>query len=347
MRTADFDYLLPPELIAQHPPSRREDARLLVLSRESGEIEHLKFPDILRWVSPGDLFVFNDTRVLKARLFGKKTGTGGKVEVLLLGGEGELWRALLKPSARVSVGAVIEFGPSASAELVEKRGGGEVMLHFRVGEPVASVMEKFGCPPLPPYIRRKREDYPEKMRVEDTERYQTVFARVPGAVAAPTAGFHFTPEIMDSLRAKGVGASFVTLHVGTGTFRPVTAEAVADHRMDKEFYEIPVETAAAINSLSPDNHLWLVGTTVVRTLESASDENGKVRPGRGSTGIFIFPGYRFQLRFNLVTNFHLPCSTLLMLVSALAGREKVLDAYREAVALRYRFYSFGDAMLLL
>lgn len=348
MHTSDFDYELPPDLIAQHPPRRREDARLLVLSRESGAVEHLRFPELLRFVRPGDLFVFNDTRVLKARLFGRKAGTGGKVEALLLSEKGNrTWSALVHPSARLHVGGEIDFGPGVKARLLAKQGGGEVTLEFAGEEPVPAILERLGWTPLPPYIHRDPADYPPSARREDAERYQTVFARAPGAVAAPTAGFHFTPGILESLRGRGVLSAFVTLHVGAGTFRPVAAETVEGHRMDAEIYEVPPETAGAVNSLGRDNRLWLVGTTVVRALESAAEESGAVRPGRGATSVFIYPGYRFKLRFHLLTNFHLPRSTLIMLVSALAGREKVLAAYREAVGAGYRFYSFGDAMLVV
>ncbi|MCX6348138.1 MAG: S-adenosylmethionine:tRNA ribosyltransferase-isomerase, partial [Candidatus Aureabacteria bacterium] len=230
MKTSDFDYNLPSELIAQHPPVHREDARLLVLSRGSGEIEHLKFPDLLRFVKEGDLVVFNDTRVLKARLFGHKFSTGGKVEALLLGGEGgRSWSALVRPSGRLRLNSEIDFGQGVKARMVVKKDGGKAILEFAGDEAIPEIMERLGYPPLPPYIRRDPADYPPAARREDEERYQTVFARVPGAVAAPTAGFHFTSAIFESLRAKGVRTAFVTLHVGTGTFRPVAAETVEDH----------------------------------------------------------------------------------------------------------------------
>lgn len=349
MKTLDFDYHLPPELIAQHPPEKREDARLLVLDRERGGIRHRTFPEISQYFRPGDLLVLNDTRVIPARLLGKRPATGGKAEVLLLAplGDGG-WEALVRPARRARPGTEIEFGPGLKATVRERKEDGGVILDFPGQEDILPVLEEQGFPPLPPYIKRDLKDYPEEIRERDRQRYQTVFARRPGAVAAPTAGFHFTEPILDTLKKRGVEIAFITLSVGYGTFGPVKTEEVEDHRIHTEHFRVPKETADLVNGLKDaGGRLFAVGTTVVRALESGADLNGRLDPTEGSTDIFIYPGYEFKLKYNILTNFHLPGSTLIMLVSALAGRELILKAYAEAIKEKYRFYSYGDAMLIM
>jgi S-adenosylmethionine:tRNA ribosyltransferase-isomerase len=335
--TRDFDYDLPEESIAQEPAPRGE-SRLLVLDAE-GPDRHRRVRDLPRLLRAGDLLVLNDTRVIPARLFGlREGGGGGKMEILLLEKTGEReWEALVRPGRRARPGTVLRF-----AELTaEVTGKGEDRYRLRFSEPVEPHLERLGHIPLPPYIRRPdRED--------DRERYQTVYARNPGAVAAPTAGLHFTEAILEEAAAAGIGIARVTLHVGIGTFKPVSAERLEDHRMDRERYEVSEETAEALRrTRESGGRVVAVGTTVVRTLESAAVAGGgELRPGAGSTELFITPGFRFQTVDVLLTNFHLPRSTLLMLVSAFAGRERVLAAYEEAVRAGYRFYSYGDAMLV-
>ena len=322
---------------------------MLVLDRDSGKAEHKYFPQILEYFSPKDLLLLNDTRVIPARLLGKKIPTGGKVEVLLLNEvKNEGWNALFRPSRRARPGTVIEFEPEGKAEVRNKRDGKGVILKFAEGVDVGELIRKIGYPPLPPYIKRDLRRYPDDLKSRDRERYQTVFARRPGAVAAPTAGFHFTEELLQEIRQLGVRIAWITLHVGYGTFQPVRAEIIQEHKMHAEYYEISRETADEVNTLKErGGSLWVVGTTTVRALESAADDGGRVGASSGWTDIFIYPGYRFKLDFNLVTNFHLPRSTLIMLVSALAGKEKIMKSYREAIERGYRFYSFGDAMLIL
>lgn len=330
MLTSDFDYDLPEESIAQEPAPRGE-SRLLVLDAE-GPDRHRRVRDLPGLLRAGDLLVLNDTRVIPARLFGVREGSGGgRMEILLIEKTGDReWEALVRPGRRARPGTVLRF-EELTAEVVDKR---EDRYRLRFHEPVEPYLERLGHVPLPPYIRR-----PD--READRERYQTVYARNPGAVAAPTAGLHFTREILDEAVAAGIGVARVTLHVGIGTFKPVSAERVEDHRMDLERYEVPGETAEAIRrTRGSGGRVVAVGTTVVRTLESAA-----LFGNSGSTGLFITPGFRFQAVDVLLTNFHLPRSTLLMLVSAFAGRERVLAAYEEAVREGYRFYSYGDAML--
>ncbi|MFL6196398.1 MAG: tRNA preQ1(34) S-adenosylmethionine ribosyltransferase-isomerase QueA [Thermoanaerobaculia bacterium] len=337
MRTQDFDYDLPEASIAQEPAPRGE-SRLLAVGR-SGPERHLRVRDLPRLLRPGDLLVLNDTRVIPARLFGRSAG-GGRMEVLLVERLGELeWDALVKPGRRARPGARIEIAEGFAAEVIDKREDGRHRLRFP--EPVEPYLERLGHIPLPPYIHRP--DTPE-----DRERYQTVYARNPGAVAAPTAGLHFTGDLLREIEEAGVGIARVTLHVGSGTFRPVSAERIEEHRMDHERYEIDEEAAEAIRSAREgQRRVVAVGTTVVRTLEGAAAAGGgEIRPGAGSTDLFITPGFPFQVVDALMTNFHLPRSTLLMLVSAFAGRERILAAYEEAVREGYRFYSYGDAMFL-
>jgi len=356
VRISDFDFDLPPEQIAQHPASRRDASRLLVLHRASGRIEHRRFPDVADYLNPGDLLVLNNSRVLPARLRGVKLGGGGgRIEALLVRPEARNdWWVLLRPGKRVRPGTRLRFGPEAQAleaEVVEKNAEGHCRLRFTATEDVLDRLEAvIGRVPLPPYIRGGR------MVDADIQDYQTVYASCPGAVAAPTAGLHFTEELLDRLRAKGVETAFVTLHVGLGTFAPVKAERVEEHVMHAETADLPADTAEAVNrARRAGRRVVAVGTTSVRALESAAarSEDGDLQPWTGETRLFIRPPHTFHVTDVLLTNFHLPRSTLLMLVSAFAapgetrGRELVLDAYAEAVRAGYRFFSYGDAMLLL
>lgn len=336
MLTRDFDYELPPESIAQQP-SPRGESRLLVLDREGAE-RHRRVRDLPELLRPGDLLVLNNTRVIPARLFGRRPG-GGQIEILLTGKAGEQeWDALVKPGRRARPGTVIELDAGLTAEVIEKEESGRHRLRF--SEPVEPHLDRLGHVPLPPYIQRPDD-------AADRERYQTVYARHPGAIAAPTAGLHFSAELLQEIAAAGIETAEVTLHVGLGTFKPVSVEQIEEHRMDRERYEVPEAAAEAIRrARGRGGRVVAVGTTVVRTLESAAIAGGgEVLPGSGSTELFITPGFRFQAVDVLLTNFHLPRSTLLMLVSAFAGRERILAAYEEAVREGYRFYSYGDAML--
>ena len=358
MRTADFHYPLPPELIAQRPAPRRDAARLLVLHRRAGRLEHRRFPDLLEYLRAGDVLVLNDSRVIPARLRARKPASGGAVEVLLCEEAAPNdWWVMLRPGKRVRAGTRLEFCPARpgtgqrlAATVRAKNAEGLYRLVFEGGD-VRAVLEDFGEVPLPPYIERAGVPLPE-----DRERYQTVYARPPGSVAAPTAGLHFTAELLEAIRARGVAVHFVTLHVGLGTFAPVKAARVEDHVMHEEAYELPESTAAAVNAArAAGRRVVAVGTTSVRVLESAAaaGPGDRLAAGRGRTRLFIYPPYRFRVVDALLTNFHLPESTLLMLVCAFAapgetaGRELVLRAYAEAVRERYRFFSYGDAMLLL
>jgi len=339
--TRDFDFELPAASIAQEAAPRGE-SRLLVLDREGAD-RHAQVANLPRLLLPGDLLVLNDTRVIPARLFGRRAGWPGKMEMLLVERLSEReWDALVKPGRRAKPGTMIELDENLVAEVILKREDGRHLLRF--SEPVEPHLERLGHVPLPPYIHRP--DTPE-----DRERYQTVYARSPGAVAAPTAGLHFTEHLLEEIAAAGIEIARVTLHVGIGTFKPVTAERIEDHRMERERYEVGAEAAEAIRrTRERGGRVVAVGTTVVRTLESAAmtagTGGGEVLPGAGSTEIFITPGFQFQVVDVLLTNFHLPGSTLLMLVSAFAGRERILAAYEEAIREGYRFYSYGDAMLV-
>lgn len=337
MLTTDFNFNLPEEYIAQEPTGERGASRLLVLDRSTGTLDHAMVRDIASLVPNGALMVFNDSKVRRARLFGLSPN-GGKVEVLLLRREGPaLWAALTSRMSRLKAGKTVYLPEGLEATVVSERPDERVLsLSFELDD---AYLERNGHLPLPPYIRRK--DTPS-----DSERYQTVYARESGSAAAPTAGLHFTPAILDSLKTAGVELCFITLHVGLGTFLPVRSAAVEDHSMHTEDYTIPAATAAAVNRAKEEGRTVIaVGTTSVRTLESAWTEQG-LQPGPGATNIFIYPGYRFKVVDAMFTNFHTPGSTLLMLVSAFAGRERILAAYEEAVANRYRFFSYGDAMLL-
>jgi S-adenosylmethionine:tRNA ribosyltransferase-isomerase len=337
-----FDFHLPEELIAQTPLEQRDASRLMVLNKETGSVKHHMFHDLLDYVQEGDCLVLNDTRVLPARLFGTKEDTGANIEVLLLKQtQGDTWETLVKPAKRVKEGTVISFGDGRlTAVCKETSDQGGRLLEFNYEGIFYEVLEQLGEMPLPPYI---------KERLDDQERYQTVFAREQGSAAAPTAGLHFTEEMLEQLKEKGVHIAFLTLHVGLGTFRPVSVDDLEEHDMHSEFYQVSEGTAALLNSVrEKGGRIISVGTTSTRTLETiATEHNGKFVASSGWTNIFIFPGYEFKAIDGMITNFHLPKSTLIMLVSALAGRESVISAYEQAVAEKYRFFSFGDAMLIL
>ncbi|MGD9782848.1 MAG: tRNA preQ1(34) S-adenosylmethionine ribosyltransferase-isomerase QueA [Kiritimatiellia bacterium] len=350
MKAADFDYELPPELIAQEPAERRDGARMMVLDRAARSVAHRRFVDLPDYLRPNDLLVVNDTRVIPARVFGRKAkaGTGGKVEFLLLEEiEPGVWDALMRSRRRPKAGEQVMLDEDlAVATVLEDGELGRAKVRVESKMPWLEVLDRIGQTPLPPYIQRK-EASPER-RAADKVRYQTVFARDPGAVAAPTAGLHFTPEVLDRLAAHGVDKATVTLHVGIGTFRPVAAENVEDHKMDFERWQIPQESARKIAAAkSAGGRVVAVGTTSVRTLESAAARPEGFGAGQGRTDLFIHPPREFKMVDAMVTNFHLPKSTLIMMISAFAGREFVLDAYREAIRERYRFYSYGDCMLIL
>ena len=340
MLVSDFDYDLPKELIAQDPLADRSSSRLMVLDKETGAVEHHVFREITQYLNPGDCLVINDTKVIPARLIGTREGHTGECEVLLLKRLSDTdWEALVRPGKKLREGARLTFGEGQlKGEVREVKPDGNRVVRFFFDGIWEEVLDALGQMPLPPYITH---------RLQDKNRYQTVYAKHEGSAAAPTAGLHFTNELLDEIRAKGVKIGYVTLHVGLGTFRPVKEEEVTDHVMHTEWYQVTEEAAAAINAAKAAGHRVIcVGTTSCRTVESAADEAGTVHPGSGETSIFIYPGYRFKVLDALITNFHLPQSTLIMLVSALAGREHVLAAYREAVKERYRFFSFGDAMLI-
>jgi S-adenosylmethionine:tRNA ribosyltransferase-isomerase len=343
LRTSDFDFHLPPEQIAQHPSERRDASRLLVADRSTRRITHRVFTDLVELIEPGDLLVVNETRVFPARLNGYRAG-GGAAEVLLLhpaATDETLWHALVRPGAKLKPGRTVDVGPELSVEIVDSTPSGERVVRLVTPLPLEQALQRYGEVPLPPYVDRDATD-------TDRERYQTVYARERGSVAAPTAGLHFTPELLDRLTARGVGIARLVLHVGVGTFRPVDVEDPADHPMHSEWYRVPEEAAAQINETrAAGGAVWAVGTTSVRTLETVADETGHVRAGDGWTDIFIRPPYRFRAVDRMITNFHLPRSTLLMLVSAFAGYEFTMHAYSEAVRSGYRFFSYGDAMALL
>ncbi len=352
MLISDFDFELPEELIAQHPLGRRDASRMLVVGRAGGTWRDASFAEFPAELREGDAVVVNNTRVFPARLVGRREPTGGRVELLLVRRreefEGEVWEVLAKPARRLEAGARATFGDGrlAAETLAATADGAGRVVRFHAEGDFASLLEEFGRMPLPPYIKRDGRDL--AAAEEDRERYQTVYAAAPGAIAAPTAGLHFTPQVFESLRARGVRTAEVTLHVGYGTFAPVRAEDLAEHRVAAERFEISEGAAELINGTKEANRRVLaVGTTTVRALESAADEGGRVRAGRGETGLTITPGHRFRAVDAMLTNFHLPRSSLLVLVSAFAGRELVLDAYRHAVAARYRFYSYGDCMLIV
>ncbi len=341
MLKSDYFFELPGELIAQDPLEERTSSRLLVLDKRTGAVSHHVFRDIGDFLRPGDCLVLNDTRVIPARLLGEREGTGAHVELLLLKRKsGDVWETLVRPGKKCRPGTRLTFGDGMlKAEILDTVEEGNRLVRFDYEGIFEEVLDRLGEMPLPPYITHK---------LQDRNRYQTVYARHEGSAAAPTAGLHFTKELLDRLEGKGIGIAYVTLHVGLGTFRPVKEENVLEHHMHTEHYEVSREAADTINrTKAQGGRIVCVGTTSCRTLESAADESGLVQPGSGDTDIFIYPGYRFRVLDALITNFHLPESTLIMLVSALAGREHVLAAYEEAVRERYRFFSFGDAMLVI
>jgi len=342
-RTSDFDFHLPPEQVAQAPAERRDASRLLVVDRASGELRHRTFADLLEYVPAGDALVLNETRVFPARLLGRKA-TGAAAEILLLHphqGEEKVWTALVRPGGKLKPGRTVEIGPELSVEIVESTPGGERIVRLDTPLGLTEALDRYGEVPLPPYVERSATE-------ADRERYQTVYARTRGSVAAPTAGLHFTPGMLEAMEARGVRIVRLVLHVGVGTFRPVETEDPAEHRMHSEWYHVPAEAADALNATrAAGGDIWSVGTTVTRTLESVATDDGVVHAGEGWTDIFIRPPYRFKAVDHLVTNFHLPRSTLLMLVSAFGGYDLVMRAYREAIDRGYRFYSYGDAMLLV
>lgn len=340
METKDFDFYLSDELIAQTPLENRDSSRLLILDRETGEVAHDYFYNIVDFLNPGDCLVLNDTRVIPARLIGEREDTGGKIEFLLLKRtESDTWQTLVKPGKRAKLGNRFIFGDGLLyAEIININEEGSRVIKFEYEGIFEEILDRLGQMPLPPYITKK---------LEEKERYQTVYSKNQGSVAAPTAGLHFTKELLKKIEEKGVKIAYITLHVGLGTFRPVKAEKIQEHRMHSEFYIVD-ETAVDIINKTKErgNKIIAVGTTSCRTLESIADKDGKVKPGSGWTDIFIYPGFVFRVIDGLITNFHLPKSTLIMLVSAFAGREKTLKAYDTAVKERYRFFSFGDAMFI-
>ena len=340
MKTSDFYFELPQELIAQDPLEDRSSSRLMVLDRKTGSIEHHIFKDIIQYLNPGDCLVVNDTKVIPARLIGNKIGTDAKIEVLLLKRkENDIWETLVKPGKKARIGAEISFGDGLlKAKVIDIEEEGNRLIQFSYDGIFEEILDQLGQMPLPPYITHQ---------LKDKNRYQTVYAKHEGSAAAPTAGLHFTPELLKQIEEKGIHIAHVTLHVGLGTFRPVKVEDVTNHHMHSEFYVVEQDQADLINETKKSGHRVIaVGTTSCRTLESATNDEGILIPGSGWTEIFIYPGYRFKMIDSLITNFHLPESTLLMLVSALAGKDQILEAYAQAVKEKYRFFSFGDAMFL-
>ena len=339
MKTSDFDYYLPQELIAQTPLKDRSSSRLLVLDKETGEVEHHFFKDIVDYFNPGDVLVINDTKVIPARLMGVKEDTGAVIELLLLKDMGsDIWECLSRPQKRLHIGTIVKFSDELSAEVIELLDDGVTRVKLIYSGILLEILDRLGEMPLPPYIHEK---------LSDKDRYNTVYAKNIGSAAAPTAGLHFTEDILNLLKEKGVIITNVTLHVGLGTFRPVEVDDINNHHMHSEYYNMSLETAEILNKAKElGNKIIAVGTTSTRTLESVINKYGKFVECSGNTDIFIYPGFEFKAIDSLITNFHLPKSTLVMLVSALAGRENILNAYKIAVSERYRFFSFGDAMLI-
>ena len=341
MKTSDFYYDLPERLIAQTPLERRDSSRMLALNKTDGSIEHRHFSDLPEYLCPGDTLVVNNSRVIPARLLGERADSGYPIELVLLTDKGDgVWECLTRPGKKCRVGAELTFGGGKLTATVEEilPDGGNRLIRFHYTGVFLEVLEELGSMPLPPYIKEK---------LDDPERYQTVYSKTPGSAAAPTAGLHFTPELMDTVRAMGVQIASVTLHVGLGTFRPVKVEDVENHTMHSEYYMLDEKNAAIINNTRKNGgRIFAVGTTATRTLETIAAEDGTVRACSGWTNIFIYPGYRFKAVDCLITNFHLPESTLMMLISAFAGRDMIMNAYRIAVEQEYRFFSFGDAMLI-
>lgn len=339
MRTEDFDYNLPEELIAQHPADKRDFSRLMVVDRKTGKREDKHFYDIIDYLNEGDLLVMNDTRVIPARLFGHREGKEEEIEVFLLENiEDDKWEVLVRPGKKMKIGTKCIFSDELSLEVVDIKEDGNRVVEFFYDGIFQEILDRLGNMPLPPYIKEK---------LKDKERYQTVYSKNPGSVAAPTAGLHFTKELLKKIEEKGVKLAYITLNVGLGTFRPVKVDDVKNHKMHSEFYQIRKETADLINETKKNNkRIISAGTTTTRTLESVYKKNGQIKEDSGWTDIFIYPGFEFNVIDCQITNFHLPKSTLIMLVSALASKEIILDAYRDAVDKKYRFFSFGDAMFL-
>jgi len=340
MKSSDFFYELPQELIAQEPLEKRSSSRLLVLDKENGTIGHKTFNELSDYIQKGDCLVLNDTRVIPARLLGEREDTGGKIEFVLLRQiEGDVWEVLLKPGKRAKPGSRFTFGnDELRSEIIEVVEGGNRLVRFEYKGIFQEVLDRVGVVPLPPYITKK---------LEDSERYQTVYSKYRGSAAAPTAGLHFTKEMLEDLRHKGVELAYITLHVGLGTFRPVKVENVEEHVMHSEYYILNEEAAQTVNKAKEGGgRIIAVGTTSCRVLETVSNREGKIEPAHGWTDIFIYPGYQFKIVDAMITNFHLPESTLIMLVSAFAGKENIMNAYHTAVEQKYRFFSFGDAMLI-
>ena len=339
MKTSDFNYNLPEELIAQVPLQDRTSSRLLILDKNTGKIEHKHFKDIIEYLNPGDTLVLNNTRVIPARIFGHKEGFTGKIEVLMLKDLGkDTWECLVKPGKNAKIGQVIIFSDKLKGEVLDILQEGIRKIKFVYDGIFNEILDEIGAMPLPPYITAK---------LEDKERYQTVYSQIKGSAAAPTAGLHFTKELLKEIENKGINIAYVTLHVGLGTFRPVKVNDVETHKMHSEYYEIDENTCNIINETKKrGNKVICVGTTSCRVLESASEQDGTLLPKQEETSIFIYPGYKFKVVDNLITNFHLPESTLIMLVSALSSKENIMNAYEEAVELKYRFFSFGDAMYI-
>ncbi|MDU5912901.1 MAG: tRNA preQ1(34) S-adenosylmethionine ribosyltransferase-isomerase QueA [Anaerococcus vaginalis] len=339
MRTEDFDYYLPEELIAQHPADKRDFSRLMVVDRKTGQREDKHFYDIIDYLNEGDLLVMNDTRVIPARLFGHREGKEEEIEVFLLENiEKDKWEVLVRPGKKMKIGTKCIFSDELSLEVVDIKEDGNRIVEFSYDGIFQEILDRLGNMPLPPYIKEK---------LKDKERYQTVYSKNPGSVAAPTAGLHFTKELLKKIEKKGVKLAYITLNVGLGTFRPVKVDDVKNHKMHSEFYQISKETADLINETKKNNkRIISTGTTTTRTLESVYKKNGEIKEDSGWTDIFIYPGFEFNVIDCQITNFHLPKSTLIMLVSALASKEIILDAYKDAVEKKYRFFSFGDAMFL-
>ena len=339
MKTEDFYYDLPEELIAQHPLKNRSDSRLMLLNKDNGEIEHKHFYDIINYLNPGDVLVLNNTKVMPARLFGHRENKDEKIEVLLLKQkEDDIWECLTKPGKKTKIGSKIIFSDKLKAEVVDISEDGSRYIKFFYNGIFNEILDELGEMPLPPYIKEK---------LEDKSRYQTIYSKVEGSAAAPTAGLHFTEKLLEEIKNKGIDIVYLTLHIGLGTFRPVKADRIEDHQMHSEYYILNEDAAKRINRARENgNRVIAVGTTSVRTLESIASNDGKLSEKSGWTDIFIYPGYKFKAVDALITNFHLPESTLVMLVSAFASKEKILNAYNEAIKEKYRFFSFGDAMFI-
>lgn len=334
-----YQYALPKELIASYPLAERDSSRLMIVDRKSGSISETTFKNLPEYLTANDTLIFNDTKVIPARLIGKRE-TGGKVEIFLIRKKEDHWEVMAKPAKKLPIGSTVFFPGDCSCAVVESLEDGEKLVQFRCEEPFEKWLEKHGQTPLPPYMQRDAKE-------EDSDRYQTVFAKKPGAVAAPTAALHFSEELLEKIREKGVETQFLTLHVGPGTFLPVQVENIRDHKMHSESVFIPKNTAVALNQSKGVRRKICVGTTSCRAMESRVDQSGKIAPGEFSTNLFIYPGYEFQFMDAMITNFHLPGSSLLMLVSAFGGLELIQEAYAKAIEKKFRFYSYGDAMLII